>query len=335
MKRFFHRRNERGAALVLVVLSIVATMSMTGLVVDGSNAYAQRRQMQNAADAAALAGTRALNNLVVNGEAAVWTAVLASAQSNGATASLVQCSLTDELLVVTQACPTTNNGQAATIKLQSTAVQVTVGSVTNTSFMRVVGTNNFTARASAAAQIEGLRSGNSPFVLCATGNTDPRSLGDGQAVPIIMPDNSMNPGAIFANGGPIYELQDPTTIGCGQNNAYKGLSENATTAYPTPGVWDLLNGDHGINVSKSVVAGTNACTNGVVDGCVIAIPLCHAATPPVAFELYCERFGAFQIVDTGGSSRLGGKLLGNVLATGGQGGGRPEAGEMRVIKLSA
>jgi hypothetical protein len=84
-----------------------------------------------------------------------------------------------------------------------------------------------------------------------------------------------------------------------------------------------------------VVAGTNACTNGVVDGCVIAIPLCHAATPPVAFELYCERFGAFQIVDTGGSSRLGGKLLGNVLATGGQGGGRPEAGEMRVIKLSA
>ena len=334
MKRFLRRRNERGAALILVAVSLVATLSVTGIVVDGSNAYSQRRQMQNAADAAALAGARALDRLAVSGEAAVWNAVVASAVSNGASSSLIQCSLTDEVLTVIQVCPTTNTGQAVAIKAQSSGVRVTVGSVSQTSFIRVVGAKNFTARATATAQIEGLRSGNSPFVLCATGDTDPRSLGDGQAVPIILPDNSMNPNAVFANGGPIYELQDPTTIGCGQSNAYKGLSENADTSYPTPGVWDLLNGDHGINVAKSVIGGNNACHNGIVNGCVIAIPLCHAASPPVSFELYCVRFGAFQIVDTGGSSRLGGKLLDNVVATGGQGGGRPEAGELRVIKLS-
>ncbi len=335
MKRLFRKRNERGAALILVAASLVTTMTVTGLVVDGSNAFSQRRQMQNAADSAALAGARALDKLVVNGESAIWTAVVASAVSNGASDSLVQCSLTDEVLTVVQTCPTTNNGTATAMKAAATGVQVTVGSVTNTSFMRVVGTKTFTARAAATAQIQGLRSGNSPFVLCATGDTDPRSLGDGQAVPIILPDNSMNPNAIFANGGPVYELQDPSTVGCGQGTAFKGLSEDATTTYATPGLWDLLNGDHGINVAKSVVAGNSACSNGIVNGCVLAVPLCHAASPPVAFELYCERFGAFQIVDDNTSSRLGGKLLGNVVATGGQGGGRPEAGELRVIKLSA
>ncbi|MEY2469122.1 MAG: hypothetical protein QOF21_1820 [Actinomycetota bacterium] len=328
------KRNERGAALILVALSMVATVTVSGLVVDGGRAFAQRRQMQNAADAAALAGARALDRMVVGGEAAVWTAAVARAVSNGGDAALVQCDLADEVLVVTTPCPHTNTNQALTLKAQSTAVRVTVAAASPTSFMKVVGTDSFTARARAAAQIQGLRSGNSPFVLCATGDTDPRSLGDGQAVPIIMPDNKMNPAAIFANGGPVYELQDPSTVGCGQGNAFKGLSEDATTSYPTPGMWDLLNGDHGINVAKSVIGGNNSCSGGIVDGCVIAIPLCHAASPPESFALYCERFGAFQIVDTHSSSRLGGKLLNNIVATGGQGGGRPEAGELRLIKLS-
>ncbi len=273
----FRKRDQRGAAIMLVAVSMVATLTVTGLVVDGGRAFAQRRQMQNAADAAAMAGARALDRLAVGGESAIWTAAVASAVANGASATLVQCNLTDEVLVVTSPCPTTNTNQAVILKAQATAVRVTVASESPTSFMKAVGRQTFTARASAAAQIQGLRSGNSPFVLCATGDTDPRSLGDGQAVPIIFPDNKMNPAAIFANGGPIYELQDPTTIGCGQGNAFKGLSENATASYPTPGLWDLLNGDHGINVAKSVIAGNSACTNGVVHGCVIAIPF---ATPP-------------------------------------------------------
>ncbi|HUS61736.1 MAG TPA: hypothetical protein VMY34_06035, partial [Acidimicrobiales bacterium] len=104
--------------------------------------------------------------------------------------------------------------------------------------------------------------------------------------------------------------------------------------YPTPGLWDLLNGDHGINVAKAVIAGNSACSGGIADGCVVAVPLCHAANPPVAYELYCERFGAFQIVDDHTSSRLGGKLLDGIVATGGLGGGKPLTGELRVIKLS-
>jgi hypothetical protein len=50
--------------------------------------------------------------------------------------------------------------------------------------------------------------------------------------------------------------------------------------------------------------------------------------------MYCQRFGAFQVTDIHSSSRIGGVLIDNVIATGGQGGGHAGVGEARVIKLS-
>ena len=51
---------ETGQSMVLIALLMVGLIAMLGLVIDGGNAYVQRRRMQNAADAAALAGTRTL-----------------------------------------------------------------------------------------------------------------------------------------------------------------------------------------------------------------------------------------------------------------------------------
>jgi hypothetical protein len=48
--------------MVLFALTGVALVAMVGLVVDGGNIYVQRRTAQNSADAAALAGARALRN---------------------------------------------------------------------------------------------------------------------------------------------------------------------------------------------------------------------------------------------------------------------------------
>jgi len=50
----------RGQALVLIALAFAALLALLALAIDGGNAYAQRRRAQNAADAAALAGTRRL-----------------------------------------------------------------------------------------------------------------------------------------------------------------------------------------------------------------------------------------------------------------------------------
>ena len=53
-------QNERGQAMVLVVFAIIGMLTVAGLAIDGGRLHSQRRQVQNAADAAALAGARAL-----------------------------------------------------------------------------------------------------------------------------------------------------------------------------------------------------------------------------------------------------------------------------------
>jgi len=51
---------ENGQSIVIVALALVGLLAMLGLIFDVSNAYAKRRIMQNAADAAAYAGARVL-----------------------------------------------------------------------------------------------------------------------------------------------------------------------------------------------------------------------------------------------------------------------------------
>ena len=46
--------------LVIVALGLTVLIAMAGLIIDGGMALSNRRQVQNAADAAALAGTRVL-----------------------------------------------------------------------------------------------------------------------------------------------------------------------------------------------------------------------------------------------------------------------------------
>jgi Flp pilus assembly protein TadG len=49
------RRRERGQVLIIFTLAITAIIAMTGLVIDGGMTSVQRRDMQNVADAAAMA----------------------------------------------------------------------------------------------------------------------------------------------------------------------------------------------------------------------------------------------------------------------------------------
>ena len=51
-------RDRRGQALVLFALALTVIVAGVGVVVDGGYAFAQRRVSQNAADFAAMAGTR-------------------------------------------------------------------------------------------------------------------------------------------------------------------------------------------------------------------------------------------------------------------------------------
>jgi hypothetical protein len=70
--------SERGQAIILIIFSILGLFGMAALVIDGGNAYLERRKAQTAADAAAL--TAAITRI----EGGDWReAALASGKSNG------------------------------------------------------------------------------------------------------------------------------------------------------------------------------------------------------------------------------------------------------------
>lgn len=72
--------SERGQVLVIIVLTMFGLIGITGLAIDGSRAYSDRRHAQNAADTAALAA--ALAYVRTPGED--WTAIgYSRASSNG------------------------------------------------------------------------------------------------------------------------------------------------------------------------------------------------------------------------------------------------------------
>ncbi len=79
MKRPGNR--EKGQTLVLAVLMMVVIIGIVALAIDGGFAYAQRRRMQNAADAAAMAGVW---TLATSGSGAVGASVTQYATANGA-----------------------------------------------------------------------------------------------------------------------------------------------------------------------------------------------------------------------------------------------------------
>jgi Flp pilus assembly protein TadG len=52
--------HENGQSMVIIAVAMIGMIAMAALVMDGGYAYLQRRRVQNAADAAAVAGARAL-----------------------------------------------------------------------------------------------------------------------------------------------------------------------------------------------------------------------------------------------------------------------------------
>jgi hypothetical protein len=62
MKDLPRDKTQKGQAIVIIVFALVSVVSLVGLAIDGGNAFADRRQAQNAADSAALAAALAYVN---------------------------------------------------------------------------------------------------------------------------------------------------------------------------------------------------------------------------------------------------------------------------------
>ncbi len=82
----FQARRERGAAALLLALSLPAVLGLVALAVDLTRAYVLKAELQNAMDACALAASAALtgaNDPTVYDVARAHALVLMSAQAQG------------------------------------------------------------------------------------------------------------------------------------------------------------------------------------------------------------------------------------------------------------
>jgi len=126
------REREQGQILVVFALALVAILATVGLVLDGGSAFHQRREEQNAADLAALAGA---NDYLLNSNVTTATATAkAVAAQNGFTDGVDGTTVTVTI--------TTTNGAR---------VKVDVAAAHLNTFSRVVGMNSWQVSTTATA----------------------------------------------------------------------------------------------------------------------------------------------------------------------------------------
>jgi hypothetical protein len=129
-------RFERGQALIVIALAFVGIVGMLGLVVDGGNAFNDRRRAQNAADAASLASAHAR---LTGGDMVV--AALAAAAENGYNNDGVSN-------VVVLYSPPMDGPHAGDIEY----IQIIITSHVKTYFARIIGTDQITTNVEATAR---------------------------------------------------------------------------------------------------------------------------------------------------------------------------------------
>lgn len=184
LRRLLSRPAERGQTLVLFALMSLTLIAGLGLVIDAGVNYAQRRNMQNAADTAALAGTRIVsrvNTFPGTTRQMVWNEVKETAVANGVAddASLFQCVFVDKTSVrMAVSCNTdVDGGGNLAIPLDANGisaagVQVRVSETHGTFFMRALGIATSGTSAASKAQVRAMifmPSNDVVFAVCGVG----------------------------------------------------------------------------------------------------------------------------------------------------------------------
>lgn len=350
MTFIIRKHDERGATMVLIAISLVALLGLTGVVMDGGWGFSDRRQTQNAADAAALAGAQKVNEYLLGQTVTVADVVSTVSSYGGATNDANQTALCwfidDRGYPIDSANTEYVNqdtapqcGTFATFPSNVAGVRVVTADVKNTNFIKAVGISTFKAGAVAKAQVEGFSpdTASAPVMLCAIGPGDGRTTSGGlfvqqyptpsplsATIPILKPDDTINPAAV----GIEYWLKGvEVKWTCTGDANFKGLPDDGD--FPVPGDWTHDTGNH---AGPARLKLANGC-NGQSVGCLVVIPLCHASSVSPG-DFWCVRFGVFKITFTDSNSMRGVFQRGGTIADGGAGGGRPDLGDLRVVKLS-
>ena len=192
-------RNDRGQILVIVALASVALMLVVGLVIDGGFAWSKRREAQNAADLAALAGTRVVAQNVAgtartNQNVYNTLSTIATANNNSTIPGLGTAS--GALYVDSNGNPIAGlfvTNAATAIPAAARGVQVPASRAWTPFFLGLISVTNWTATATATARTS--VGASAPCAFCVLG-TAPLLAMQGAATQLIV-----NNGAIAINSG--------------------------------------------------------------------------------------------------------------------------------------
>ncbi|HLO27521.1 MAG TPA: Tad domain-containing protein [Anaerolineales bacterium] len=196
-----HKLQERGQALILIVLAAVGLFAFAALAIDGSRVFSDRRHAQNAADTAVLA---AALSKIRGGDYALAASKRADSNGYNNTNSTVEVHTCKEVA--------DNNLQPPCVGLPTGAdpaeyIQVVIRFITKTTFARIIGRPEVPGivTAIARAQVGGTGSAGGTPAVAAFNPHDPDAiLGDGNFTLNItnsgMFDNSDNGCAFRTNG---------------------------------------------------------------------------------------------------------------------------------------
>ncbi len=338
---------SRGQVLIMFALFLTVMMGILGLAVDLGYAFSQRRTVQNAADLAAVAGTRTVIRYKAGDSTAALTDVqnLVSANHmNNTVTELESCSYLDQSAVEVGDC-------SLTVPANATGVYVSVSETHPTFFIKVVpGAPAFvTTRADASAQTErlDLAGMDAPFVLCgydtkyANRDVSPAEIDE---MDILLSDYVVNPDALgkeFRLSGS--SKNDVSRSACNvpatdaYMNSWRGLSDKVANEGKRivlpPGTnyaewWNPKIGSPSTNVSTLInkVSGIEGCveltnpktisSDNPSDECVMLLPIAtHYESSVRRFKV--TKVMAFRVrKDTSNSSTYWGTLLDDYLVYG-------------------
>ena len=326
------RRDEQGFSIVLVALLMVAMLIIAAIALDGGQAYADHRQMQNAADAAALAGARALEQVRFRGGSVTEVAAqaLAQATDNGASSSTshYSCMVLDKHQQPIATCTDTLTWTAPTNLGRAVGVSVQAGKDRTSAFGGVMGVSSLSVNSTAAASMQPLRGGDSPFMVC--GNA---AFRDTERPSLLVSDFTQPTGWQINTDaiGHLYDLHGPQVAGCGSgSDSFKGLADGPFTLP----AW--ISDSPGVRAgpTRSLVAAEHGCADTVLDDCLLLVPICsNGRGDGRSVQLYCVAWGTFLVHEISANKHTG-QFLGGFDATGGPTGtGDPNGGTVNVVKL--
>lgn len=313
------RRAYRGQMLIIVAAAMIGLIGVLGLAIDVGMSTVERRTMQNAADAGALAGARVVAKAASTSGLKAFTDVQAVVDSNHMLTvdpSINSCQYVDDNNTPLGDC-------SETVPEDATGVQLSVSEVHPTFFMRVLpgGPSTASTGASATAHVQELTSvpSDGPFLVCGI-NT---KLASGGTMSMLSQTDSgwqLNLAAV----GQTFVVQGPQITSCGaQSSSFKGDANGPLNAgLSVPGWFTYTTGDAAGQITASV-NGIQGCQAGqALDNCVAFLPV--AVNEPLGSnnQLWTVAIMAFYITTPSCTSQTScntydGMLMGEYTVAGG------------------